>query len=404
MDTLYIGIDWSEEKHDVCILNHKGAILKEFTIPQTPKGHTTLEREIASFGVDAEHCLVGLETAHNLMMDFLESRLYTPHVIAPNQVASSRGRFSSSGRRNDRSDAHLLADMLRTDRHRFAPWRADGVIVNQMKAGLRLIDDLTQSITRYSNRLRAVLLRAYPLALGLFNDLTAQIALQFLIAYPRQTEAQQLTYADLAAFCRRQRYSHPQMIPKRYAHLQREVPQPAAVTVLAFEPHISVLATLLLSLVQQKRQTIRRVQQLFSTHPDQHIFASLPGAGELLAPKLLVMFGDHRERFPNATAIQTLAGTCPVTIQSGKKRIVKFRRGCNHEYRHTAQLLAITSTQQSTWAATYFGRAKARGLNDSHAYRCLANRWLAIIWTIWQRGQAYDETYHLQQVHRYRRA
>lgn len=404
MDTLYIGIDWSEDKHDVCILNQAGAILKEFTIAQTPKGQAILDQEIASFGLAADHCLVGLETAHNLVMDFLETRPYTPYVIPPNQVASSRGRFSSSGRRNDRSDAHLLADMLRTDRHRFAPWRADGVIINQMKASLRLIDDLTQSITRYSNRLRAALLRAYPLALGLFNDLTTQIGLQFLIDYPQQTAAQQLSYEDFAAFCRQQRYSHPKMITKRYAHLQRQVPQPAAAIIVAFQDQIPILATLLLNLVQQKRRAIRRVQQLFVTHPDQHIFASVPGAGELLAPKLLVMFGDHRDRFPNPTAIQTLAGTCPVTIQSGKKRIVKFRRGCNHEYRHTAQLLAITSTQQSTWAATYFAQAKARGLDDSHAYRCLANRWLAIIWTLWQREQPYDETYHLQQVHRHRGA
>lgn len=404
MDTLYIGIDWSEDKHDICILNQAGAILKEFTISQTPQGQASLDQEIASFGLAADQCLVGLETAHNLVMDFLETRPYTPYVIPPNQVASSRGRFSSSGRRNDRSDAHLLADMLRTDRHRFAPWRADGVKVNQMKANLRLIDDLTESITRYNNRLRAALLRAYPLALGLFNDLVTQIALQFLIEYPQQAIAQQLTYADFATFCQQQRYSHPGMIAKRFAHLQRPVPPPAAATVAAFHDQIPILATLLLSLVQQKRQAIGRVQELFVTHPDQHIFASVPGAGELLAPKLLVMFGEQRDRFPTAAAIQTLAGTCPVTIQSGKKRIVKFRRGCNHEYRHTAQLLAITSTQQSTWAATYFGQAKARGLSNSHAYRCLANRWLAIIWTLWQRNQVYDETYHLQQVRRHRQA
>lgn len=367
MDTLYIGIDWSEDKHDVCILNEKGAILKEFTIAQTPKGQAILDQEITRFDLEADHCLIGLETSNNLVMDFLESRPYTVYVIVPNQVASSRGRFSSSGRRNDRSDAHLLADMLRTDHHRFTPWQADRITVNQMKASLRLVDDLTQSITRYSNRLQAALLRAYPLALGLFNDLTTQIGLQFLIEYPQQTTAQQVTYADFAVFCRRHRYSHPQLIPRRYAHLQREVPQPTAVTTLTFAEQIPVLAALLLTLVQQKRQAIRRVQQLFDTHPDQHIFASVPGAGELLAPKLLVMFGDHRQRFPTPAAIQALAGTCPVTIQSGKKRLVKFRRACNHEYRHTAQLLAI-------------------------------------IWTLWQREQPYDETYHLQQVRRHRRA
>ncbi|MBE7532422.1 MAG: transposase [Chloroflexi bacterium] len=109
---------------------------------------------------------------------------------------------------------------------------------------------------------------------------------------------------------------------------------------------------------------------------------SVAGAGELLAPKLLVMFGDHRERFPTVAAIQTLAGACPVTVQSGKKKQVYFRRACNHEYRHTAQQFDITSVRQSAWAATCFNQAQARGLAENQAYHCLANRWLAVIWTL----------------------
>lgn len=331
MDTLYIGIDWSEAKHDVCILNDAGAILKEFTIVETNKGQKRLAQEIEAFDTPPEQCLVGLETSSNLIVDFLEPKPYQTYVIAPNKVASSRGRFSSSGRRNDRSDAHLLADMLRTDHHRFTPWQPDGEVVNQMRTSLRLIDDLTQSITRYSNRLRAALLRAYPVAVDLFSDLTTQIALQFLIKYPAQTAVQALSYTECAAFCRHHHYSHPHRMTQRYAHLQKEMPQPATSTMTAYQALIMVWATLLLSFVQQKRQAIKRIRQLFYTHPDAHIFASLPGAGELLAPKLLVMFGDQRERFPSPTAIQSLAGTCPVTIQSGKKKIITFRRACNHE-------------------------------------------------------------------------
>ena len=404
MDALYVGIDWSEAKHDVCILNQAGAILKEFVIAHTAAGHQRLSQEIESFGKKPEQCLVGLETSSNLLIDFLEPKPYQAYVIAPNIVASSRGRFSSSGRRNDRSDAHLLADLLRTDAHRFTPWQADGALVNQIRTNLRLIDALTQSITRYSNRLRAALLRAYPVAVGLFSDLTTQIALQFLIAYPAQTAVSHLSFLDFQTFCRHHRYSHPHMIMQRYAHLQREVTQPTTATIQAYQESIAVLATLLLSFVQQKRQAIRRVQNRFATHPVHHIFASLPGAGELLAPKLLVMFGDQRERFPVPAAIQALAGTCPITVQSGKKRSIRFRRACHHEYRHTAQLFAVSSVQQSSWANTYFSKAIKRGLSESHAYRCLANRWLAIIWTLWQRKQPYDENYHLAQVQRHRRS
>ena len=133
-------------------------------------------------------------------------------------------------------------------------------------------------------------------------------------------------------------------------------------------------------------------------------FASLPGAGDLLAPKLLVMFGDHRHHLPSPTIIQALAGTCPVTIRSGQRRSVRFRRACNRSFRLTSQQFAKLSVRQSAWATAYFQNARSRGLSPNHAYRCLANRWLKIIWTLWQRHELYDEAYHLRQIHQQRRA
>jgi transposase len=150
------------------------------------------------------------------------------------------------------------------------------------------------------------------------------------------------------------------------------------------------LAKLLLEMVRQKAREIREVQKLFARHPDQAIFDSLPGAGNLLAPKLLVMFGDHRERYPTPQTIRALAGACPVTIQSGHKRHVRFRRGCNRDGRRTAQQFAKASVREAEWAAAYLSC-------------CLANRWLGIIWKLWQSRELYDETYHLQQIRRHRR-
>ena len=156
-------------------------------------------------------------------------------------------------------------------------------------------------------------------------------------------------------------------------------------------------------MVRHKAREIREVQKLFARHPDQAIFDSLPGAGDLLAPKLLVMLGDHRERYPTPQTIRALAGTCPVTIESGQKRRVRFRRACNRDYRQTAQQFAKASVREAEWAAAYLSLCLARGHSKSHAYRCLANRWLGIIWKLWQSRELYDETYHLQQIRRHRR-
>lgn len=392
-----IGIDWSEDHHCVCIMNTAGAQLSLFEIAHTPKGFAQLEAEVEKLGLAPSSCLVALETAHNLLVDFLWARGYPVYVIAPSVAKSSRGRFGSSGARTDFSDAILLADLLRTDRPRFAPWKPDGPLVCQMRAKLGLINSLTNSITRYSNRLRAVLLRYYPQPLGLFSDLTTQTGLRFLIAYPTPQGARSLTYEQFAAFCRKQGYTRPKQLPELYAHLQRPVPEPDPVMVLAYQEQTPFLASLLLTMVQRKDQAIRELQDLFATHPDQPLFASLPGAGNLLEPALLVKFGDHRERFPAPADVQALAGTCPVTIRSGKKKIIKFRRACDRDFRRIAQQFAVASVRESAWAAAYWYEARARGLSKAHAYRCLANRWLAIIWKLWQTRQPYDEAYHLQQ-------
>jgi len=400
---LLIGIDWSQDHHDVRVLSEAGASLLRFQIPHSPAGFDRFEERIAQFNVPPTHCLVALETAHNLLIDFLWAHQYQVYVIAPSVVHAAKGRFTSSGAGNDDKSAFLLADLLRTDRHRFTPWKPDGPLVIQMRAKLSLIDSLSHSITRYTNRLHAVLQRYYPQACSLFSNLHTPISLHFLIAYPAPDLAHALSFSQFARFCRDHHYPFPHRLPELYACLRTPALRPNPAIIPAYQEETGFLAQLLLTLLERKEQTLHEVRALFAQHPDAPIFSSLPGAGPLLEAKLLVMFGDQRERFPSPAAIQALAGTCPVTDQSGKRRRVYFRKACNHDYRNTAQQFAMESAMHSEWAATYLADALARGMSKSHAYRCLANRWLAIIWHLWQTRQPYDEAFHLQQVNQHRK-
>jgi len=158
-----------------------------------------------------------------------------------------------------------------------------------------------------------------------------------------------------------------------------------------------VLAGLLLNLVKSKKNALRDLQTLFRQHPDCSVFDSLPGAGDLLAPALLAKFGDDRKRFPNPNSVQALAGTCPVTQSSGKRKFVHFRYACDREFRQIAQQWARSSLKRSVWANAYWERVRPHCHSRSHAYRCLANRWLAVAWKLWQIRQPYDEAYHLRQ-------
>jgi transposase len=394
---LYFGIDWGEEHHQLCIRNEAGACLSEMVLAHSLAGFQRLEAERVKLGVPASECAVAIETAHNLLVDFLFDRGYPVYIISPAATKGFRNRQRQSGARDDQSDAALLAGILRTDRDSAQLWQPNAPLTQQLLAQVRLIETLRRAMQRQEGQLRALLLRAYPAALDLFAELTTQISLQFLITYPNAQEARKLTLADFATFCREQGYKRADLISQRYAHLLEAVPMAAPAIIQAHQEQIRTLAHLLLAQVRCRQQALAHLKTLFQQHPDAAIFSSLPGAGDLLAPALLTKFGDRRERFPSPTSVQALAGTCPITDQSGKKRVVRFRLGCDREFRRIAQQFARASLSQSGWATAYWRDMQRQGHSDSHAYRVLANRWLAIIWKLWQSRQPYDEGYHLQQ-------
>jgi len=396
--SIYIGIDWSEQKHDVVFLNEAGVILGQLSMSHSPSGLQNFEKTRRYLGISRDECLIALETAHNLVIDFLWAQDYRQiYVIPPSVIKSCRGRYGSSGARTDPKDGRLIADVLRTDRARLQRWQPDGLLTRQMRAKVSLIQFLSHNIVRWSNRLRAVLLRYYPVAVTLFSSLQTQIALQFIRTYPTPQSAQQLSFDTFALFARQHGYRNPKKLPQVFARLQQPYPDPSPETVLVYQNEVVTLAKILLPMIQTKTAEVIALQSLFKQHPDQTIFASLPGAGPLLAPALLAKFGDDRARFATAASVQALAGTCPVTDRSGKRKLIKFRKGCDREFRRIVQQWAFNSLQKSIWANAYWGQIRPRCQSDNHAYRCLGNRWLAIAWKLWQTNQTYDETYHLKQ-------
>ena len=395
---VYIGIDWSENKHDVVFMNADGGAITQVTIEHSLEGFGQIEQLRRQLGATPDECLVGMETAHNLLIDYLWQQGYSQvFVILPRVTKSSRGRYSSSGARTDQGDARLLADLLRTDRARLQPWKPDSLLLRRMAAQVSLLQFQTGNLVRTHNRLRSTLLRYYPAAAYLFSKLCLPISLEFIRAYPTPAAAQALTLQAFGEFARQHRYPQPARLPARYARLQRPWPQANPDTVGIYQAEAQFLAGLLLHLLRSKQTTLQDLQSLFGQHPDAPIFASLPGAGELLAPALLVKFGEDRQRFPTPQSLQALAGTCPVTQSSGKRKSVHFRLACDRHFRTIAQQWAMASLDKSGWANEYFHSVLPHCRSNSHAYRCLANRWLAIAWKLWQTHGTYDETYHLKQ-------
>lgn len=395
---VYIGIDWSEKKHDVVFQNEAGGEILRRTVAHSLSGLEELDGLRQQIEVEPQECVVGLETAHSLLIDFLWGRNYAEiYVLPPNQVKSSQGRLRQSGARDDPQDAALIAELVRTDRHRLYPWHPGSPLLQQMRAKVSFLGFLNRNIRRFSNRLRAVLLRYYPAALRVFSSLEVEISQAFIQAYPTPEAATQLDFEGFKAFAKAHHYTNYSRLPACFARLQAAQPVANPATVLAYQDEARLLAGVLHQLVRTKRRTRNDLAALLQQHPDHATFASLPGTGAYLSAALLVKFGEDRQRFSAPQLLQTLAGTCPVTLQSGKNRWVRFRRACDKEFRHIAQQWARGSISRSVWAAHYYQQVRPRCRSDSHAYRCLANRWLAIAWKIWQDRSTYHETYHLQQ-------
>lgn len=394
---VYIGIDWSKAKHDVVFQNEVGGEIVRRTVAHTQAGMEELEGLRERLGVAPNDCVVGLETAHSLVIDFLWGRNYTEiYVLPPNQVKSSQGRLRQSGARDDRQDAALIAELVRTDRHRLYPWHPGSALLQQMRAKVSLLVFVKQEIRRVSNRLWAVLQRYYPAATQVFSSLDVAISQAFILAYPTPQAAGELDFASFKAFARQHRYTNLAKLPGCYARLQASQPAPAPATVLAYQDEARLLADLLNRLVKAKKRADKELEVLLEQHPDREIFTSLPGAGSYLAAGLLVKFGEDRQRFPSPQSLQALAGTCPVTHQSGRSRRVYFRKACDKQFRNITQQWARKSIQKSVWAAYYYQQVLPRSRSENHAYRCLANRWLVIAWKMWQDRCIYDEHYHLQ--------
>lgn len=394
---VYIGIDWSEKKHDVVFQDQTGRHLLRLTIPHSLEGFLKLDQARQQLGIKPQEVVVGMETAHNLLIDFLWERGYVHlYVLPPSQVKSNRGRQRQSRAWDDPQDAALIAEIVRTDRHRLYPWQPGSLLLQQMRAKLRLVTFLTKEVVQYANRLRSMLLRYYPAAVKVFSSLDTQIALAFIQAYPNPQAAQLLSYPDFCEFARQHGYPQPSKLPACFARLQKAQPPAAAATQAAYQQEAVLLAGLLSQLQKAKGRELRQLRKLYEQHPDRHIFDSLPQAGVLIESGLLVKLGEDRQRFPNASLVQALAGTCPVTQKSGRSRRVIFRRACDRQFRYIAQEWARLTVNVSPWATDYYQQIRPHCRSDNHAYRCLANRWLSILWKLWHDHLSYDETYHLK--------
>lgn len=388
----FAGLDWARSHHDVVIIDRHGKVQEKLRFEHTAEGWQGLQEVAARY----PQLAVAIETSQGTVVEHVLEVGWRVYPINPKAAERYRERNAPSGVKDDERDAWSLADALRLDG---GGWRA---LVSQdpIVAELRLLcrDEiaLIEQRTALINQLEQCLHEYYPAALQAFEDWTCPSAWAFILAFS--------TPAALATAGRRkwEKFLHvhklwrPETTEKRLAiFAQAQALSGTAPTVAAKSLLAVSLARLLQTLERQLDEYRERIVAVFARHPDHDLFGSLPGVGEKLAPRLLAEIGDNRATFAAAEGLQCIAGTAPITIKSGKYCCYqRLRFACNETLRATVHLWADHSRAKCAWAEAYYQKHRQDGQTHACALRCLGQRWLKILWKMWQDRTPYDEALH----------
>jgi transposase len=384
------GVDWARDDHAVAVVEASGQVVERFTVTHTAAGIRDLVRRLAKVGARE----VAIERPDGPVVEALLEAGLTVVVISPNQLKNLRSRYGSAGNKDDRFDAFVLADTLRTDRARLRPLVPDSPATVALRAACRARKDLVAHRVALANQLRAHLQRAFPGAVGLFADIDSPISLRFLARFDCQERADWLTAKRLAAWLASVSYRGGVAPATLHARLVA-APTGATGAEGAAQAHVTrALLTALRTMVEQIKVLSEQIEEQLARHADAHIFVSLPRAGRVRAARLLAEIGDCRARFPTPDSLACLAGVAPSTRQSGKFRAVGFRWAADKQLRDAVCDFAADSIRANPWAADLYRRATARGHDHPHAVRILARAWLFVIWHCWQAGTPYDPAQH----------
>ena len=391
---LFAGCDWGGEAHAVCVIDEAGAVHWKGTVEHDAEGLANLRRQLAKLGPPAD-LPIAIERPTGLLIDTLVEAGHPVVPLHPNVVKACRPRYRAAGGKDDLGDSYMLADILRTDGHRFARLLPQSDPIRALRALVRTRDDLVGERVAIANQLRALLESSWPGAVAIFADIDSPIALAFVRRYPTAASAERLGAKRLASFLVQHSYSGRRTADDLLQRLRAApVPRIGKLEADAKGQLATMLASILEQLVAKLLKLTVRVEHEVAELPEGRIVMSLPRSGRVNAAQILAELGDQRARFDSAEHLAAEAGVVPITYASGKQRGVVFRWACNHRLRAAITTFADNSRHASPWAADVYRRARARGCDHPHATRILARAWVRVLFRTWQTGEIYDPARH----------
>jgi transposase len=395
----YIGVDWGDRLHQVYVGDEEGKKVKEIKVPESVEGLAEMGRWLDEKRVDGFELWAAIEKPAGRIVDFLLDHGVAVYPVNPKAVDRVRDRYRMSDSKSDAFDAYVLAEFLRTDHAHLKVLRPSSDKAQELKLLCRDHRRVVRHKTRLLNQLTITLKEYYPRPLEAFGDIETEIALDFVTRYPTPAHLSALKRKQFNRFATQEHH-----LSKDRCEVLWNKLNPAQ---LAVPEHVvRAKAQLTEVLIDQLRAAIKavklyehKVESFFASCPTAQIAKSLPGgkSGTLVA-SIWAELGDAEGRWESFRHLQAEAGAVPVTIASGKSRVVHFRFACNKHLRYALYWSSFVSLNHSEWAKIYYRQQRAQGHNHSQALRALGAKWLKIIFVMWRDHKPYDEKLHLANI------
>jgi hypothetical protein len=391
---LFVGVDWAEDHHDVCVMDSAGKVLGKRRVAHSARGIGELHELISQFSEEDEAVCVGIEIDRGLLVSALVGAGYVVYAVNPKAASRYRDRHGVSGAKSDPGDAKVLADLVRTDRHNHRVVGGDSELVDAIRVLARSHQSAIWSRGRQQNSLRSALREFYPGALEAFGtDLASRDALAVLAIAPTPELGATLSRSKLASALRRG--GRTRSVDARAAQIQAALRDEHLSAGPVLSSAYGIITKSSVEIIGALNHEIEVLEEAlaehFESHPAAKIVHSLPGLGTTLGGRVLGEFGDEPNRYRDAKSRKNYAGTSPITKASGKSRIVLARFARNHRLGDALEQWAFCSLTASPGARRYYDKLRARGKTHRQAVRHLANRWVGILHGCLEVAVPYDE-------------
>lgn len=392
-----VGIDWSDTKHDICLVDTQTGTQELSVIKHTPESLDEWARSLRTRFGGAKVAVCLEQSRGPLIYALLKYDFLILYPINPKTLARFREAFTPSRAKDDPRDAEYLVELLIHHRERLKAWRPDDERTRTLQLLVEHRRRLVSDQTRTSNRLTALLKGYFPQVLAWFPDIRTELVCEFLLRWPSLAALRGVRRRTLEKFFRAHNSHRQATLDARLDSIKEAVPLTTDAAVInSSVMMVKALASQMQTTLAAVKEFDQQIERLCEAHEDFDLFTSLPGAGRIYASRLLAAMGSNRERWASADELLRFSGVAPVVERSGKSSWTRWRYFCPKFVRQSFVEYAGESIRHSEWAKAFYASQKAKGKSHQAAVRALAYKWIRIIWKCWQTREKYDEARYVE--------